>query len=56
MIEACYNATIKAGLLWEVLRTAKLSHTLHLKIFEISSLSEGEKERFISAALDWDVL
>ena len=54
MIVEAYNATIRAGLLWEVLRSAKLSHTL--KNFEISSLSEKEKERFITAALDWDVL
>jgi hypothetical protein len=56
MINEAYNAVVKAGLLWEVLRSAKLPHTLHLENFEISSLSEREKERFITAALDWDVL
>jgi hypothetical protein len=55
MIEAAYNATIKAGLLYEVLWGAKLP-TTNIKNFNISSLSEDEVERFITAALNWDVL
>ena len=50
-----YNAVIKAGILYEVLLTAKLP-TSNIKNFNINSLTLEQQQKFIFAALDWDVI
>ena len=50
-----YNAVVKTGLLYEVLSTAKLPNS-NLKNFNIYDLTLEQKQKFIFAALDWDVI
>tara|TARA_Y100000310_G_scaffold231359_1_gene233885 strand:+ start:1775 stop:1969 length:195 start_codon:yes stop_codon:yes gene_type:complete len=49
---------VEAGLLWEVLETSKILQTLggDVSKFSVENLSSDQKEAFIGAVFDWDIL
>ncbi len=55
LAEQLLITTLKHKLLWEVLSDSDLTGICEIENFSIDLLNEDQVNRFVNAALDWDV-